>query len=992
MAESIDELRAEIERLVQENQDLKARSKPPSTVMTSIEGLETFAMRIGPDESILHVNTAFARYLGVSRREELVGQQAAVLRRFLNQEMLMAIVRPAEGQSLMRVAHDDHGKVYEIKTTLRDGMLDVVMQDVTDEQQFRSLVQRYVLKDFDNLSEEDLRTFRFPERRFMTISFTDLRGFTALTERLSPEEVRGMVNAYYEEAIRAVEENDGAVIQLIGDAVMAFYGAPRYFKDHALRAIKTACEQVEKVNELCERYARAGKNMCACGVGINSGDVVLGNMGGAGKQTYTALGAAVNLASRICGAAQGGQVLLTEVVLNAALESLPPGWEMSESRSLLGGEDEDLSKVGGKIEGVQPLPDDLKGKIVSIGPGLTSQHNPPAFTFRYFCLLKPKGAKELPVLTAEQARHGRKSRFLSEERATTQQVEVVIGKYHIMEPIGEGGMGKVWRARDQFGNMVAIKMLTVGQGASSSQLQRFKREAAVMAKLSHHNICRIHEIGEAEGATFIAMEFVDGVSLGDVIRHNVDSALGGVRSRGGARESELSDLVSSIKQEKKAASASGVSPGGSGPAVPDSGSQPAAAAPKPAASPSRTSSVLSLPMQRVLAMMATICEAVQFAHEHGVLHRDLKPENIMLRPDGSPVVMDFGLAKLEDDTQEFSISIEGQIVGTIEYMAPEQAQSSKHVTERADVYSLGAILYQLLTGRKHFTSSGSLLQDAQALQEYESPPLRQFNKEIDRDLETIVLKALRPVPVQRYTSVRHMLEDLKRYQAGDSITARAPTIVDRVVKRVRKHRTPVLFSAALILVAAIFGGYALVEYRKQWGDWTKEFAVDFSKAPTAQAAQAKWLQEKFDFENKEDTAPVAPWPVRNGALVMQQHQWCWLDKVHIRDDTKVFVELSFKGKPEAFQICINSRKKLRQWDNNPPGYSCRVGIWGGSMDLITRNETDRRNDFSSLVVSALPKTLLKNGEEKGGRRRQCFAHLPAAGRKGDPAGERPGCA
>ena len=89
--------------------------------------------------------------------------------------------------------------------------------------------------------------------------------------------------------------------------------------------------------------------------------------------------------------------------------------------------------------------------------------------------------------------------------------------------------------------------------------------------------------------------------------------------------------------------------------------------------------------------------------------------------------------------------------------------------------------------------------------------------------------------MQRYTSVRHMVEDLKRYQAGDSITARAPTIADRVVKRVRKHRTPVLFSAALLFVALIFGGYALFEYRKQWGDWTKEFAADFSEAPLSGA-------------------------------------------------------------------------------------------------------------------------------------------------------------
>ena len=95
--------------------------------------------------------------------------------------------------------------------------------------------------------------------------------------------------------------------------------------------------------------------------------------------------------------------------------------------------------------------------------------------------------------------------------------------------------------------------------------------------------------------------------------------------------------------------------------------------------------------------------------------------------------------------------------------------------------------------------------------------------------------------------------------------------------------------------------------------------------------------------------------MRDGALVMKQQEWCWLENVRIRDDTKVFVELSFKGKPEAFQISINSRRKLRQPENNPAGYSCRVGIWGGSMDLITRNEVDRPNDFNGLVVSSLPK-------------------------------------
>lgn len=956
MPDTFDEMRGEIARLEQENRELKSRAKAPGTPGTSIEGLDVFAIRIGPDESIVHVNTAFVRHLGIAKKEEIIGQPAAILRRFLNQELITAIVRPAEGQSLVRMAHDDRGRVFEIKTTLRGGMLDVVMQDVTDEEQFRSLVQRYILTDFDSLSDEDLRTFKFPERRFMTVSFTDLRGFTALTERLSPEEVRSMVNAYFEETIRAVEENEATVAQLVGDEVMAFYGAPRYFKDHALRAIKTACEQIERVEDLCARYARAGKEMCKCGVGINSGDVILGNMGGAGKQAYTALGAPVNLASRLCGAARGGQVLLTEVVLNAALATLPPGWETVESRSLTGMEDEDLASVGGKTEGVQPLPEELRGKVISIGPGIKTQKSPAAFTFRYLYLLKPKGARELPVIAVEQARHGRKPQFLSDERAAVQQTEVVIGKYHVLEMIGEGGMGKVWKARDQFENMVAIKMLTAGQQASANQIQRFRREAAIMAKLTHHHICRIHEIGEAEGATYIAMEYVDGVSLGEVIRHSADTATPqGSRSHKSGH-SDLNELVESIKQEKKSRTGSQAAGHSGNPPTP------------PAAPAGGVSSVVSLPMQRVLAMMAAICEAVQFAHEHGVLHRDLKPENIMIRPDGSPVVMDFGLAKVEEESHGASISIEGQIVGTIGYMAPEQAQSSKHVTERADVYSLGALLYQLLTGRKHFESSGSLLQDAQKLQDYESPPLRQFNREIDKDLETIVRKALRADPVQRYTSVRHLLEDIKRYQAGDPITARAPSVSDWMVKRIRKNRAACIISAALVMLAVLFGSYAYVGWRKQWGDWTKEFQVDFSNAPPEGVAQSEWLGKNFVFQDRDAKSAVPPWPVRDGAMKMKPHEWCWLRDVQIPDDAKVFVKLRFNGKPEAFQICLNAGKELRQWDNNPPGYSCRFGIWTGAMDLIARNELDRRNDFNSLVVSSLPPVVTLPSNRSAGKR------------------------
>jgi serine/threonine protein kinase/class 3 adenylate cyclase len=942
MPESIEGLRAEIERLRREYDELSKRAKTHSSPDLSIRGVETFVMRIGPDGRILHINSAFARHVGVSRAD-IVGKKVEVLRRSLNPELFVAIARPEEGGSLVRLATDDRGKVFEVKTTLHDGMLDVVMEDVTDEHQFRSLVQRYVLKDFDILSDEELRTFRFPERRFMSVSFTDLRGFTQLVEALAPEEVRGMINAYFEEVIRVVEANGATVAQLVGDEVMAFYGAPRYFKDHAFRSIKTACEQIEKVDELCARYKRAGKRMCRCGVGISAGEVVLGNMGSASRQAYTAFGPSVNLASRLCGAALEGQILLTEVVLNSALEALPAGWEVIESRSIAA--QEIVTSAGGKIDDVQELPDDLKGKVLSIGPGIRAQSNAAEFIFRYLYLLKPKGiAKSLPVITVERVR-GAHSIFVLNEERMPQQTEIMIGKYRLLEAIGEGGMGKVWKVRDQFGNIVAIKMLKAGEGASSHQLERFKREAAIMAKLSHRNICHIHEIGEAEGVIYIAMEFVDGASLAEVIGHGGDTTPVTRSPSKSRRSSDLSDLIAEIKEGRKTASETRFT---AGTATSSNGAQKSLS----------SSSLLMLPTQRVLALVSAVCDAIQFAHEHGVFHRDLKPANIMIRPDGEPVVMDFGLAKVEAQGKvgEASISIEGQIVGTIEYMAPEQAHASKQVTERADVYSLGAILYQLLTGKKHFHSSGNLLQDMEKLRDHVPVAPRRINRAIDKDLETITLKGLQADPARRYGSVRQMREDIRRYQEGDTITARRPTIAYRLVTYVRKNRVAFSFGVTIFLLALLFGAYSYDDWRKQWGDWTEAMNVDFSKSPDG-PAQGDWLKERFVFENPQTTLEVEPWPVSHGAMVMRQHEWCWLKKVQISADSKVVVDLRFSGKPEAFQICINSKRRLRQSENDPPGYSCRFGIWGGSLDLITQNDLDRKGDLNSLLVSSTPQKI-----------------------------------
>jgi serine/threonine protein kinase len=208
--------------------------------------------------------------------------------------------------------------------------------------------------------------------------------------------------------------------------------------------------------------------------------------------------------------------------------------------------------------------------------------------------------------------------------------------------------------------------------------------------------------------------------------------------------------------------------------------------------------------------MISIAEAVEHAHEHQIFHRDLKPANIMLRKNMDPVVMDFGLAKMNygQESNEMSLSMSGQIIGTIEYMAPEQAKSSKTVDQRADIYSLGAILYQMLTGEKHFKSSGNILTDAIGLERHTPRRPKEWNPMISADLETITMKALRPDPNDRYQTIQSFLQDLQAVSNGSRIEARDLFLTELLWRWAKNNKTisslSVLFIFLLTLSLIIF--------------------------------------------------------------------------------------------------------------------------------------------------------------------------------------------
>ena len=307
-------------------------------------------------------------------------------------------------------------------------------------------------------------------------------------------------------------------------------------------------------------------------------------------------------------------------------------------------------------------------------------------------------------------------------------------RYELLELLGKGGMGAVYKARDRrLQRLIAIKFLV---GADPNLTMRFLREARAQARIDHPNVCRVHEVGEIDGRAYIVLQLVEGEQLHKAAAH--------------------------------------------------------------------------MSLDEKVAVMRDVAEAIHEAHRLGIVHRDLKPSNIMVQrtEDGRwlPIIMDFGLAR--EITAEEGITESGALLGTPSYMPPEQARGDiRAIDRRSDVYSLGATLYQLLTGAAPFpgTSLATIL--THVIHDDPAAP-SSLAPGLPTDLETVALKCLAKEPTQRYPSARALAEDLARYLNGEPILGRRLSLWQRARMRARRHRALVILGAcslAIILVVAALG-------------------------------------------------------------------------------------------------------------------------------------------------------------------------------------------
>lgn len=299
------------------------------------------------------------------------------------------------------------------------------------------------------------------------------------------------------------------------------------------------------------------------------------------------------------------------------------------------------------------------------------------------------------------------------------------GEYELIEVLGQGGMGVVYRARQRsLGREVALKMILNGAWATPDQLARFRAEAAAAARIDHPHIVPVYEVGEHAGQPYFTMKYVAGRTLAELL------ADGPLASRDAAR------------------------------------------------------------------LLAPVCRAIDAAHQRGIVHRDLKPSNILLDAEDVPHVTDFGLARQQDEP---GLTLSGAVVGTPTFMSPEQATADRQrLGPASDVYSLGAVLYQMLTGRPPLEAA-TPAETVMLVLEQDPPPPRVLNPGVDADLELVVLKCLQKPPELRYATAGRLADDLEAWLADEPVSARSGAFTQVLARWLREtHHATVLENWGLL--------------------------------------------------------------------------------------------------------------------------------------------------------------------------------------------------
>jgi WD40 repeat protein/serine/threonine protein kinase/tetratricopeptide (TPR) repeat protein len=560
-----------------------------------------------------------------------------------------------------------------------------------------------------------------------------------------------------------------------------------------------------------------------------------------------------------------------------------------------------------------------------------------------------------------------------------------LGDYRILREIGHGGMGVVYEAEQiSLGRHVALKVLPAQALLDPRQRVRFEREARAAAQLHHTNIVPVFGVGEHANVHYYVMQFIHGLGLDDVLSElqrlrwpnkapttgfgvpcrTQDSSARGM-SAAMAAEALLSGQFSAVRDAAVDKGSGMVMEPARTPDLPAAGIPPISA--------SITSSDVHLPgqsegsalsdssrtyWQSVARVGMQVADALAYAAGRGILHRDIKPSNLLLDTHGTVWVTDFGLAKSETDTDNLTHT--GDIIGTLRYIAPERFGGKGDV--RADIYSLGLTLYELLTLRPAFDQADRKKLIKQVLDE-EPPRPRKLNASVPRDLETIVLKAIARDPAQRYQAPADLAEDLKRFVEDRPVRARRATEVERLWRWCR--RNPSLAALATAFFLSLVLGLTGVTWKWREADRQRTAAVQAKQSLQRQSALLL-LDRGLAFADQGDVTQGLFWIVdglKNTPaeasdlehlirvnLAAWQRQWT-SQFYHLPQGDRVY---GAAFSPDGKWFATVSGKTVRMWDT----------ATGQARGHVLTHE----GPVNAVVVSPDGKTLLTGcGPVSGGK-------------------------
>ncbi len=356
--------------------------------------------------------------------------------------------------------------------------------------------------------------------------------------------------------------------------------------------------------------------------------------------------------------------------------------------------------------------------------------------------------------------------------------ERVLGDFRIVCEIGRGGMGVVYEAEQiSLARRVALKVLPAHITIDPRSVERFEREAKAAARLRHPGIVEIYAVGEDAGTHYFAMERIDGTPLNVVIERMRQEGFDALTTR-----------PTSTPSPHRAAAPSGTK-----------------------TSATSTAAQNKAYIETVVKLVASIADALDYAHGQGIIHRDVKPSNILVRADGSPTLMDFGIAREQGLP---SVTLTGEFAGTPYYVSPEQAMSTRmKLDHRTDVFSLGVTLYELLTLERPFPGDDPREVLGRIITKEPLDP-QKLNPRLAPDLATIVLKALEKDPDRRYATAGAMAEDLRAFLEYRPIAARRASVRTRLMRFARREPAKATLLAVLLLgipLVAGLGGWVIAK-------------------------------------------------------------------------------------------------------------------------------------------------------------------------------------